>query len=172
MTITNRLVRFVPATQTVNTDRAYHTIGEDFFVKDDTVVGRGQHEADVLRLLKDLRGVPRIHSSYVMEDKGLHRIVMSLMPGKTVENILGSLTPGDSHTIIAGLLEIYTGLLCAGVVHGDINVSNVLYDKETKTVSLIDFETATIVEPRGHRAHGQDLLGPPWGILDLWRGLP
>lgn len=148
---------FIPRTNHVNEDRAYHIDGAHF-IKMDSNIGRGRHEADVLTFLETAWYAPTIVSSWVTT--GFHCIRMSLIPGETLEN-LKDLDDYEKRIISSQLLKITADLMDRGIVHGDLNVSNVLFDRVSGKVYLIDYETAI------QEASLRDIHGPGWGLLDL-----
>jgi RIO-like serine/threonine protein kinase len=85
---------------------------------------------------------------------------MSLVPGETLENL--HLTSSQKTIVIDKVLNVFHYLQSKQIVHGDINVSNVLFDE--KEIYLIDWEMAQFSSN-----DLQDLYGPPWGIQDLFK---
>lgn len=154
--------KFVPNTQTVNPDREYF-IHEGLFYKYDNNVDRGMHEVLIMRKL-DHRSVPKIKDSFV--ENSQHVIVMERIPGETLENF--KLTPIQKHQVVMSLFELYSYLLNMGIIHGDINVSNVIYDPCTLRLGVIDWEMGRDVRYDDPDIF-HDLYGPPWGIIDLLR---
>lgn len=152
---------FHPITNHVNEDRRYYLDG-NHFIKADSNLGRGQHETDVLTFLETAWYAPTIVSSWVQD--GAHFIRMTQCPGDTLENILDSLDDYEKRAIAKQLLKITADLLDRGLVHGDLNVSNVLFDRVNGKVFVIDYETA-IREESLRDIHGQ------WGLIDLLQRL-
>ena len=152
------MIPFRPITNHVNEDRAYYVDG-NHFIKADSNLGRGRHEADVLTFLETAWYAPTIVSSWVGE--GAHFIRMTLIPGDTLENILGSLDDYERRAVSKQLLKITADLLDRGIVHGDLNVSNVLFDRVNGKVYVIDYETAI------REDSFRDIHGPQWGLIDL-----
>lgn len=152
------MIPFIPRTNHVNEDRLYHIDGAHF-IKMDSNIGRGRHEADVLTFLENAWYAPTIVSSWVTT--GFHCIRMSLLPGETLENILVSLDPYEKRAIAKQLLKATADLMDRGIVHGDLNVSNVLFDRTSEKMFLIDYETAIKEDSL------RDIHGPQWGLIDL-----
>lgn len=153
---------FRPVTNHVNEDRAYFLDG-NHFVKMDANLGRGRHEADVLTFLETAWYAPTIVSAWLHEDS--HFIRMTKCPGDTLENLLDSLDDYEKRAIAKQLLKITADLLDRGMVHGDLNVSNVLFDRTDGRVYLIDYETAIREDSL------RDIHGPQWGLIDLLQRL-
>jgi len=145
--------KFVPKTQTVNADRLYF-INEDKFIKQDFNIERGKNEAAFLKPNKHLYMQEYI-DSYTSNES--HFLVTEFFNGETLENL--ELDKAQKIKIVSQLLELYSFMLKKSIIHGDINVSNILFDG--RNIKLIDWETASIGQ------NLKDLTGPPWGILDL-----
>lgn len=158
--------RYIPKTQTVNQDRLYYTV-DNFFIKEDTVIERGLHEAKILKFLtkNHFTYSPKYIENQVDIDKKVHRLVMEKVSGETIENLV--LFDTDKQNIASELFCMFGRLIDLKVCHGDINESNVLYDATTKQVKLIDFEKASYAKSIAD--HSNDLSGPPWGIMHLLR---
>jgi RIO-like serine/threonine protein kinase len=152
------MIPFRPHTNHVNEDRRYFLDG-NHFVKADSYIGRGQHEADVLTLLETAWYAPTIISAF--QKDGFHFIRMTRVPGETLENILTDLDDYEKRAITKQLLKITADLLDRGIVHGDLNVSNILFDRVSGKVHVIDYETAIREESL------RDIHGPEWGLMDL-----
>lgn len=132
--IMDQSVSFIPKTLTVNADRLYRTT-VDKFIKLDTDKARGKREAAYLHRLNH-PAIPKILDSY--EVSFYHVIVMSKMPGETLENM--EISQQEVGKVHSGLLSLYNYLSSIGISHGDANISNVLFDG--KQVYLIDWEMA------------------------------
>jgi RIO-like serine/threonine protein kinase len=152
------MIPFRPITNHVNADRRYWVDG-NHFIKADENLGRGRHEADVLTFLETAWYAPTIIGSF--EKDGVHYIRMSLVPGETLENLHHSLDAYERRAISKQLLKTTADLMDREVVHGDLNVSNVLFNRESGRVSVIDYETAIL------EASTRDIHGPQWGLIDL-----
>lgn len=152
------MIPFYPITNHVNEDRKYY-LDAGHFIKMDSNLGRGRHEADVLEFMGDAWYAPSIISAWVHE--GAHFIRMTQIPGETLENLIGSLDDYEKRAISKQLLKITADLLDRGIVHGDLNISNVLFDRVNGKVYIIDFETAIKEDSL------RDIHGPQWGLVDL-----
>lgn len=152
------MIPFRPITNHVNEDRQYYLDG-NHFIKMDSNFGRGQHEADILTFLETAWYAPTIVSTWATP--GFHCIRMTHVPGDTLENLLADLDDYEKRAITKQLLKITADLLDRGIVHGDLNVSNVLFDRVSGKVHVIDYETAIREESL------RDIHGPEWGLIDL-----
>jgi RIO-like serine/threonine protein kinase len=151
------MIPFVPVTNNVNQDRLYFTDGATF-VKMDSNFGRGRRESDMLTLLADAWYAPRLHATF--DRPGYFCTRMDLCPGETLENVKNLLEPEEKRILAASLLRIVEDLLHRGIVHGDLNERNILFDRESRRVFLIDWETAMVEDSL------RDLY-KPWGLLNL-----
>jgi aminoglycoside phosphotransferase (APT) family kinase protein len=156
------MIPFIPQTNHVNDDRLYWTDGHHF-VKGDRNFGRGRQEADILTLLHDAWYAPKLVTTF--EKDGYFCIRMEYRKGETLENLKGSLNYREKLAIIQWLFTIFNDLSARGVVHGDLNDSNVLFDRESQRVALIDWEMARMEESL------IDVYGAPYGIMPLLESL-
>jgi serine/threonine protein kinase len=149
---------------TVNSDREYFIEG-DRFIKIDTVPSRGQNEANILSSIHHPL-VQIYKKSYIEGD--VHVLETEYFEGETLENMNSSLSPSERRSIEHQLFSVFVYMMEKEIVHGDINVSNILYDGEK--ILLIDWETA-------HEGDTlDDLYGPPaptnhCGILNVLAAL-
>lgn len=144
---------FIPNTQTINQDRRYF-IKDDKFIKLDSNINRGLNEANTLKNLEH-KYIQKYINSYC--ENGVHVLETELFKGETLEN--SRIEKNQKDIISEQLYSVYHYLRSKQIVHGDINVSNVLFDN--KNILIIDWETSR-QEDSSH-----DLDGHPWGILDL-----
>jgi tRNA A-37 threonylcarbamoyl transferase component Bud32 len=124
------------------------------------VAGRGflRRESRVLRLLRDVEGVPAlvswIDADALAMEKANGRPLSTLQAGdfepQVLENVLGRI----------GALLAHVHAL--GVVHGDLHAHNVLVD-EAGRVSLIDWATASVF--------GRGARGAKKWSFEEWRAL-
>ena len=147
------MIPYIPQTATINLDRSYY-LSPPHFVKVDDNVKRGVNESFILSQL-DHPCIQRLVKSEVRDGK--HFLTTHYFNGESLENL--ELSREERKRVHKQLFSVFSYLLDKGVVHGDINVSNILFDGST--IHVIDWETATKEETL------QDLYGPPWGILDL-----
>lgn len=155
------MTKFIPNTPTVNPDKEYF-IDDVSFYKRDFNVGRGTNEAFVMGLFCS-QYVPLVKSFTVCGN--YTELELDKVAGATLENWKGNLSKEDKDFISGELIKIFRRLQSKNVVHGDINESNILYDKESKRVYLIDFEFAKI------EVSNRDLTGPNWGIIHVIKWL-
>jgi hypothetical protein len=69
-----------------------------------------------------------------------------------IENYVGRFTDEELISLGQKLYDFITSVHNCGLVHGDINVNNVLYDRDTKTFKLIDFGSSCVVGATTERA--------------------
>jgi aminoglycoside phosphotransferase (APT) family kinase protein len=164
------MIPFIPQTNHVNDDRMYYTDSQHF-IKADRNFGRGRHEADILTLLHDAWYAPKLVATFEKDGPGIGNptkyfcIRMEYRKGETLENLKGSLDYREKLAIIQWLFTIFNDLSARGIVHGDLNDSNVLFDRESQRVALIDWEMARAEESL------IDVYGAPYGILSLLESL-
>ena len=144
--------RFIPDTATINSDRDYFLSG-DTFIKVDSNINRGLNEASSIKRLNH-KYIQKYVDSYVKENK--HFLVTEFFKGDSLETT--RLTQEEKYIVCVQIFEVFSYLLENDTVHGDINVSNILFDGEK--ILLIDFEMCN--KKTGY----EDLHGPPWGVLD------
>lgn len=158
----SKKVTYIPKTKTVNNDRRYY-IFESNFIKEDFNITRGMNEAKILEYLNNfnLSHFPKYFHSEI--DSNIHRLIISKIEGHTLENF--NFNDVQKRSVMGQLFEIYGLLIKFGVIHNDINESNLIYEPVSDKLYLIDFETAEMAA--NLNSHGKDLLGPPWGILHI-----
>lgn len=151
--------RFRPNTETVNTDREYYTEGESFF-KHDFVINRGVNEAEKLRVLHH-KHIQKYITSGIRGTA--HIMKTEFFEGETLENL--RLGIDDIIRVKSQLLDVVAYLTFMKMTHGDINVSNVLWNGQG--ICVIDWETATFTET------DIDILGkhPHSGVLNTIKAL-
>lgn len=152
------MIPFIPNTPHVNPDRKYAVEG-GHFIKFDSNFGRGRHEADILALLGDAWYAPELYSAYPTGDYFCIR--MEKRDGETLENLKGLLTDKEKAAAIQWLFTIFNDLSARQIVHGDLNESNVLFDRNSQVVSIIDWEMARMEESL------VDVYGENGGLLRL-----
>ena len=94
-------------------------------------------------------GLPIMRRMYKMDD-GRLAIVMSYIPGKTLEQIVektGKLDPEHVAWIAERILNTLKYLHFHGVVHGDLKPQNIIIKPKEHAVVLIDFGLA-LVKPK------------------------
>jgi serine/threonine protein kinase len=148
-----KVIEFIPKTQTINQDRRYFIdLDNDHFIKIDENVERGRREAKMLKIQSHTNVQKYVTSS---DDGVIHRLVTEYFRAKTLEDIIHEDSLNDSHIfrIELQLLNVLVHMKENNIVHGDINISNILYDGEE--VLLIDWETSYLGDTM------LDILGPP-----------
>lgn len=155
------MTKFIPNTPTVNPDKEYF-VSDSSFYKRDSNIARGINEAFIMGLF---------HSQYIPIVKNFAirdnytELELDKIDGDTLENWKKYLSLEEKEIISNQLIDIFRHLQDKKVVHGDINESNVLYDRERKRLYLIDFEFAQI------EVSNRDLTGPHWGIIHALKWL-
>jgi serine/threonine protein kinase len=132
-------VEFVPVTNNINKDRKYFTRGT-VFIKEDSLMRRGLNESKFLSKLNH-QYIQKYIDSHTKE--GVHYLETEYFKGDTLENL--KLSSNEITIIQSQMLEVLSYLTTKNIKHGDINVSNVMFDGGS--ILLIDFETASIGNP-------------------------
>jgi len=141
-------IAFHPKTANgANTDRKYFIDGDVFLKVNDNVV-RGQNEARILASISHPYIQKYIDSCVV---DGKHILKTEYFRSETLENL--SLRDNERKKIESQVFDILSYLVDNRVVHGDINVSNILFDGEK--ILLIDWENSREGDAL------EDLVGPP-----------
>jgi len=159
---------FTSKTKNVNKDRKYFTT-KDTFIKADFNRKRSAKEAVVQREMSCLSyAVPKVLRTFdiMVDGKNCAAIEMEKVSGSTLENLYPTLNKLDKHKITTELFRIISAFMGGGYVHGDINNSNVMFDKAgNKRVFIVDFEMAR------KESSFVDIYGPPWGLIYLLKRL-
>ena len=128
-----------------------------------TVVGKGtvrafvkdlRHEAEVYRQLVSLQGIhiPIFLGNIDLDkpyyyDTGVRIVHLMLLSwAGTCPDDSKTSTSTDGHILKSDLVCAVNAIHEAGVLHKDIRTPNILWNKETKRVMVIDFERAKIVK--------------------------
>lgn len=125
-----------------------------------------RHESIKLNRLKTVNGVPTILATGM--SKNFNYNIMSLQPGKdllTYLNKFGIAPESRIKKIIKSCLVILKDIHSVGLVHGDIKIENIIYDKATEKVSIIDFEGKCTI---GYRSPEQILSHKITNKTDIW----
>jgi histidine kinase len=121
-------------------------------------LARLQHEFDVLR---SVRGPGVIEALEVIRD-GSHAALVIEDFGAELATWLGErrFSVGEALDVAAAVARGLAHIHAAGVVHKDINPSNVVYEPLTRGVKLIDFDVAshTRASPRSEGSTGEGTL--------------
>ena len=141
-------VAFHPITLNgANKDRKFF-ISDGVFIKIDQNIARGKNEAHILASISHPY-IQKYVDSYVIDGK--HILKTEYFPSDTLENI--SLNKKDARKVEVQIFDVFSYLVKRGVVHNDINVSNILFDGEN--ILLVDWETSYFGDTL------KDLVGPP-----------
>jgi len=84
---------------------------------------------------------------FLRMDDGSLALVMSYVPGENIEQIVqstGRMDPEDVAWIVERALNALMYLHYHGVIHGDIKPSNIIVQKETHQVVLVDFGLSAV----------------------------
>jgi len=98
-------------------------------------------ESDTLKKLKNVSGVPRILAANLSEN--FNYIILSKIPGLDLFEHLekyGKMTEKTVKPIILKILTIVEKMHDKKIIHKDIKPENIVYDKDTDNIYLIDFE--------------------------------
>ena len=106
---------------------------------------------DEARAIWDLRhyGIPAMRDVMKMDDGGL-ALVMSYVPGKTLEQIVeivGRLDAENVSWIAERSLNVLKYLHYHGVVHGDVKPQNIIVQPEVHNIVMVDYGLSAI-QPR------------------------
>ncbi|MEL6821373.1 MAG: serine/threonine-protein kinase, partial [Calditrichota bacterium] len=101
------------------------------------------HEYDMLKLLEDVSGV--VEACSVERALGIHALVLKDQGGTSLRSLIkASRKELDLFfTVALGLTTVLKSVHDTDILHKDINPNNILFLPETKSVSLIDFGSAT-----------------------------
>lgn len=108
--------------------------GDNVVLKIGTV---DDEEIDVMEELAHIDGVPRLLAQNFNDDVAV--LAMSKSPGQTLQDLAQK---GDRESIMEGLnasVSILREIHKTGISHNDIHDGNIMYDRETKQATIIDF---------------------------------
>jgi serine/threonine protein kinase len=108
------------------------------------------------RSIWDLRhfGIPAVRDLF-KTDKGVMSLVMSYIPGPTLEQLVkktGGLDPEDTIWIAERCLNVLKYLHYNGVVHGDVKPQNIIIQPESHNIVMVDYGLAA-VKPKDERSN-------------------
>lgn len=127
---------------------------------------------DETKAIWDLRhfAIPTVKNLHQLDD-GTYALIMSFIPGDTIEQIVekkGRLDPETVCWITDRILNAYTYLHIHGVIHGDMKPQNVIIQEKSHTVVVIDYGLAMVKPQKGQRSKGYtEIFAPPEQMLDL-----
>lgn len=128
-------------------------------------IGDFRYEYEVTRSLKDLDGV--INYSGLEYIDGNPAIVMEDIAGESIDSLIarGNLRFEDVISIIISLLNTLTEIHNSNLIHKRLCPSNIIYNKKTGVVKVIDFKTASRLIPDTYsNIEKEDVYG---GYLNL-----
>lgn len=100
-----------------------------------------KREANILSELESIEGIPRL---FAFGTSSLFSyIILSKIEGKELFRYKGKLNEDDLKNVSRQLLTILKKVHSKNIVHRDIKPENIIYNENTKKVSLIDFEQKT-----------------------------
>lgn len=98
-------------------------------------------ELNRLKKLKHIDNIPKVLASFISNK--INYIIMSKADGTDLFNYThtnDNLSEEDAKHITRKLLYILNNIHKENIIHGDIKPENIIYDEETKNITLIDFE--------------------------------
>lgn len=113
----------------------------EWFVKTYAKKKYAKHESKNLHKLKDLDGVPKLLLAFFSENTNF--IILSRAPGMDLFDYIeqhGVFSEKEAKNIMRQLFDILKYIHRKNIIHGDIKPENIIYNGETKRITLIDFE--------------------------------
>lgn len=126
-----------------------------------------KRESENLNRLKKVPGIPRILAVGFSEQ--LNYVILSQASGmdlfEYIENHHGVLSEEEVKIITKQLLTTLKAMHSHNIIHKDIKPENIIYDKSSKMVTLIDFEEKYTDDYRSpEQVHGKNLSEK----TDIW----
>jgi len=127
---------------------------------------------DETKSIWDLRhfAIPTVKDLHQLDD-GTYALIMSFIPGDTIEQIVeekGKLDPETVCWITDRILNAYTYLHTHSVIHGDMKPQNVIIQEKDHTVVIIDYGLAMVRPQKGQRSKGYtEIFAPPEQMISL-----
>lgn len=117
------------------------------------------HEiVEIQKPLGKIVGVPR-----VMYDKKRNVVIEEKAPGYTLydwNKYHGGLTPQEQAHVAREFTRIHGAMKAKGVLYGDVHGKNVMFDRASGMVSVVDFDRDTINNPRMLHGRFEDVAKP------------
>ncbi len=106
---------------------------------------RLRREYEILRHLHEVAGVPQART--LQNDRAMLAIVLCDSGGDSLYRLLRSraLQLGESLDIALRVTEILGAVHTAGVIHRDVNPSNIIFNPETRQIELIDYGISSLL---------------------------
>lgn len=109
-------------------------------------------------------GLP-IMRDFLQLDDGSYALVMSWVPGLTIEQLVekyGRLDPEQVAWMAERIINTFVYLHHSGVIHGDIKPLNIIVQEDTHIVTLVDFGLAAVKPSDSSSNKGYtELFSPP-----------
>jgi len=125
-------------------------------------------ETDNLKRIQGIHGVPTLLLSGCIQNPEANYIIISKASGLDLYEhvqLYGYLSEKEAKNIIKKLLLILVKIHEKKVIHRDIKMENIVYDKDTKDITLIDFEGKSTLEYNSPEQCKFDKITPK---TDLW----
>jgi len=100
-----------------------------------------KEEATILEKLKNIKGVPKILWAHFSDKLGY--VIISKAKGMDLFEYMkknGTLNEDDVKIISKKFLNVLRAIHSKNIIHKDIKPENIIYDSESKDITLIDFE--------------------------------
>jgi hypothetical protein len=100
---------------------------------------KGIEELKCLQKVNGIQGIVKL-LDYKVGQLGKVALILEVAPGVPLVDLKGRCLHVQVRDILCDLLRIVLNLYqaCPGCVHGDVKLANVMYDPESKTVTLLD----------------------------------
>lgn len=123
---------------------AYSTvyIGEDVVIKERKDTKMAQDYNETMKIMKAIEGIDGVPDAVMINGK----IIEEKMPGKIVKNM--EIDENDKRIIVEKINQITDEMKERGYLYLDYNTSNVLYDKESGKVSLVDYDPLLVTNTK------------------------
>jgi len=95
------------------------------------------NEVKIMKNLKNLNFVPKVIRKY-----NNHHFTMTRVPGETLSKLKGTLSNYELHSIREQLRNHIEKFKLVGIIHGNLHDANIIFDKSSGKVYIIDFGSA------------------------------